>query len=71
MLEFTLTEKKYKKSNFSVWFNPPITGPQCEFSGESPQRAAGAGDGCHDGGVLSRLLAALRSDSSARDLRPP
>lgn len=49
----------------------PLAGPQCEFGGEPPQRAASAGDGRHDGGVLPDLLAPLRSGSPARHLRPP
>lgn len=51
-------------------FVPPA-GPQREFGGDPAQRAARVGDGRHDGGVLPGLLAALRSDGSARDLRPP
>lgn len=58
------------KSSTSQSAVPP-PGPQRELGGDPPQRAARAGDGRHDGGVLPGLLAALRSDGSARDLRPP
>lgn len=47
-----------------------LSGPQCELSGDPPQRAARAGDGGDHGGVLPGLLAALRSGGSALNLRP-
>ena len=49
----------------------PLPGQQRELGGEPPQRAAGAGDGRHHGGVLPGLLAALRSGGAALHLRPP
>lgn len=70
-----MQHKSTKKSQYccvqcinNAFFTLP--GPQREFSGDPPQRAAGSGDGGHDGGVLPGLLAAVRSSSSDRDLRP-
>lgn len=46
-------------------------GEPSEFGGASSQRAAGPGDGGHDGAVLPGLLAAVRCRRSALHIWPP
>lgn len=66
-----LTKRMCKILKISTCCCFPLPGEQREFGGEPPQRAAGAGDGRHHGGVLPGLLAALRSGGSALHLRAP